>query len=149
MQRYIDHSATCCGSETDPYTLKVIEYQKEHGNRGAFKVGSCKINDIDWPSLEGLDFIEQLDEQTQYLSELASTLFTRIGTLKDVYKRGGAKQGSGIWTTELDDGNSIFFEELKIDANHRRKGLGQKFVEAIFARRRKRQRYYGAIVQPS
>jgi hypothetical protein len=64
-----------------------------------------------------------MEELTEETYSLAFDLFDRYGRLKPEFKVYPVKKGSGIWNTELDDGDIFLIESLRIDRQYRHLGL--------------------------
>lgn len=75
---------------------------------------------------------------TQETHDLAFGLFDRYGRLNPEFYDHDVNKGSGVWGNELDHGDILLFEELKVDTTCRRRGIGTKLVNAILEKTSKK-----------
>lgn len=80
----------------------------------------------------------EMEQPTQETCDLAFDLFDRYGRLNPEFYEHDINKGTGVWGNELDRGDLLFFEELTVDAAHRRRGIGTKLVNAILEKTRKK-----------
>ncbi|KAG8161066.1 hypothetical protein KVR01_009330 [Diaporthe batatas] len=83
-------------------------------------------------------FWTEMDEPTRETHDLAFDLFDRYGRLNPEFYEHEVNKGTGVWGKELDRGDLLLFEEISVDAAHRRRGIGAKLVNAILERTRKK-----------
>jgi GNAT superfamily N-acetyltransferase len=83
-------------------------------------------------------FYDDIEEPSVETSRLGFDLFDRYGRLRREFKTHPTKRGSGLWKHELDDGDLLLFEYVRIDEPHRRLGLGRRLVRAVLEMTRKR-----------
>ncbi len=76
-------------------------------------------------------FYHEMEEPSTETSLLAFDLFDRYGRLRSEIKDHTVRKGSGVWNEELDSGDILLIEEVKIDKEYRRRGLGKKMVGAM------------------
>ncbi|KAI1258834.1 hypothetical protein F5Y18DRAFT_324274 [Xylariaceae sp. FL1019] len=96
-------------------------------------VGSCTSTLIRRNKIQNI-FYHEIEGPSQETSAMGFALFDRYGRLKPALKKNAVKQGSGIWGDELDVGDIHLIDQVHIDKQHRRKGLGKKLVEAVLDR---------------
>ncbi|KAL7934438.1 hypothetical protein V8C35DRAFT_279609 [Trichoderma chlorosporum] len=94
------------------------------------RVGSCSGVLIRRDQIRSV-FHKLIEEQAGEVSALGLGLFDRYGRLKPAFKRGSSRSGSGFWADELDSGDILLVNQVHIDKNHRRQGLGRELVGAI------------------
>ncbi|KAH1415672.1 hypothetical protein KXX64_005770, partial [Aspergillus fumigatus] len=80
---------------------------------------------------------------------LALDLLDRYGRLKQEFKDHPFKKGSGVWRAGLDGDDIFLIENLEIDRQYRRCGLGSRLVRAMLETVESGTLYYTAIVRPS
>ncbi|KAL2194688.1 hypothetical protein P885DRAFT_42431 [Corynascus similis CBS 632.67] len=73
-------------------------------------------------------FHESMEVPHRATSDLALALFDRYGRLREDIRQHPVRQGSGIWKGELDDGNIVLVEDVCVDEDYRRQGIGAKLV---------------------
>ncbi|CAM1504899.1 Fc.00g024900.m01.CDS01 [Cosmosporella sp. VM-42] len=73
-------------------------------------------------------FHETMETPHQGTMDLALDLFDRYGRLKEEIHQHALRKGSGVWKTELDDGNLVLIENIEVERKYRRKGVGSKLV---------------------
>ncbi|KAH1891042.1 hypothetical protein KXV57_006097, partial [Aspergillus fumigatus] len=69
--------------------------------------------------------------QTGHACSLALDLLDRYGRLKQEFKDHPFKKGSGVWRAGLDGDDIFLIENLEIDRQYRRCGLGSRLVRAM------------------
>lgn len=79
-----------------------------------------------------------MEEPTRETHDLAFDLFDRYGRLNTEFYEHDINKGTGVWGKELDRGDLLLFEEIRVDAAHRRRGIGAKLVNAILEKTRKK-----------
>ncbi|PSR84017.1 hypothetical protein BD289DRAFT_482998 [Coniella lustricola] len=93
-------------------------------------------------------FWEEMEEPTQETSQLAFELFDRYGRLKPKFYEHEFKRGTGVWGSELDDGDILLIEVLCVAPEKRRTGLGTEIVQKILEKVRPKTRRFIALVSP-
>lgn len=96
-------------------------------------------------------FWEEMECPTQDTHDLAFELFDRYGRLNPEFYDHDVNKGSGVWGDELDHGDLLILEELKVDTAYRRRGIGTKLVNAILEKTRKKVSHrvgFFALVRP-
>lgn len=83
-------------------------------------------------------FWEEMECPTQDTHDLAFELFDRYGRLNPEFYDHDVNKGSGVWGDELDHGDLLILEELKVDTAYRRRGTGTKLVNAILEKTKKK-----------
>jgi GNAT superfamily N-acetyltransferase len=73
-------------------------------------------------------FHEAMEPPHQGTMDLALDLFDRYGRLKDEIREHPLRKGSGVWKGELDDGNLVLIEDVKVERRYRRKRIGSKLI---------------------
>ncbi|KAH3517791.1 hypothetical protein KXV64_006811, partial [Aspergillus fumigatus] len=89
------------------------------------------------------------DRQVGHACSLALDLLDRYGRLKQEFKDHPFKKGSGVWRAGLDGDDIFLIENLEIDRQYRRCGLGSRLVRAMLETVESGTLYYTAIVRPS
>jgi GNAT superfamily N-acetyltransferase len=89
-----------------------------------------------------------MEQPTEETCCLAFDLFDRYGRLKPEFKGHPVKKGSGIWNTELDDGDIFLIESLRIDRQYRRLGQGSTLVRAMLEKVTDKTLGFVTIVRP-
>ena len=80
------------------------------------------------------NFWLEMEQPCQELSSIAFSLFDRYGRLKEEYITHPIRKGSGYWGRELDLGDLFIIEDVLVDKDHRREGVGAAIVECLIAR---------------
>lgn len=104
----------------------------EHTSDGAAEkwVGYCKGKLIRRHQIRAV-FYHEMDVPSRKSSLLAFDLFDRYGRLRSEFRDHPIRKGSGVWSKELDTGDILLIEEVKVDKAYRRRGLGKKVVGAM------------------
>lgn len=113
-------------------------------------IGSCEAKLIR-RSMMRESFWLEMEEPTQETHDLAFDLFDRYGRLNPGFHNHVVNKGSGVWGNELDHGDLLLFEELKVGTAYRRRGIGTKLVTAILEKTRKKvseQEGFFALARP-
>ncbi|KAL7919190.1 hypothetical protein ACQKWADRAFT_301971 [Trichoderma austrokoningii] len=79
-------------------------------------------------------FHSDIGELLTDTSAMGFGLFDRYGRLKPAFKKGSARSGSGIWGDELDDGDILLVQRVRIDEPHRRQGMGREMIRNLLQR---------------
>ena len=95
---------------------------KQIGSCEAYLIRRDRIADTLW------DDMEELEDE---MAALAFELFDRFGCLKPHFKDHPVNRGSGVWNDELDYGDLLLIEEIKVSPRVRRRGIGSKLARAI------------------
>lgn len=95
-----------------PRLLKHIYINAQHPMDG--RVGSLVALEINRDKCRG-DFISILDEESQELSEFATTLFDKFGMLKPELVEHEHLKGTGVWGRELDSGKIIYVVSVDVE----------------------------------
>ncbi|SPO05334.1 uncharacterized protein DNG_08021 [Cephalotrichum gorgonifer] len=74
------------------------------------------------------DFYENMEVPHMGTMNLAFDLFDRYGRLKEEIREHPLRKGSGVWKTELDNGDLLLVEDVKVERKYRRMGIGSKLV---------------------
>lgn len=72
-----------------------------------------------------------MDYHSEGTAGLSSDLFDRYGRLRKEFYEHDFRKGSGVWGSELGDGDFLLFASLQIDRNARRKKAGTRAVKEI------------------
>ncbi|KAJ5267460.1 hypothetical protein N7478_010268 [Penicillium angulare] len=89
-----------------------------------------------------------MEQPTEGTRAAAFDLFDRYGRLKPDFKDHPVKKGSGIWGSELDDGDIFLIGSLEIDEAYSRLGQRPTLVEAMLDKVRGKTSSFVAIVRP-
>lgn len=73
-------------------------------------------------------FHEMMEPPNVETMDLALDLFDRYGRLKDELCEHPFRKGSGVWKKELNEGNFVLIDDVKVERIHRRKQIGSKLV---------------------
>ncbi|EXJ57952.1 hypothetical protein A1O7_05375 [Cladophialophora yegresii CBS 114405] len=81
---------------------------------------------------------------------MAFDLFDQHGRLKETYKLHECLKGSGVWQEQLDEHEILLIEDVTVDKQYRRRGLGTAMVRTLFevARRKTKGANFVAVVWP-
>ncbi|ERF74444.1 hypothetical protein EPUS_03882 [Endocarpon pusillum Z07020] len=130
----LDGTVTYTGGTAD------VSHHKQIGHCVGKLIRRSKIRSI---------FYHEMEEPSRETCLLAFDLFDRYGCLKPEYKNHSIRKGSGIWKEELDDGDILLIEKIKIDEEYRRRGLGNRVVTAMLQKTREKTRGFFAITWPT
>jgi hypothetical protein len=100
---------------------------KEIGRGLGRYVNRDRIRDAFWRDME---------QPCEELSKVAFQLFDRYGRLKQELKDHMIRKGTGVWGSELDLGPLFIIEEVCIDRDWRRKGVGKRIVTCLIEKSR-------------
>ena len=114
---------------------------------GSAQIGYCKCKLIRRARMRHV-FYDEMEEPSCETSSLAFDIFDRYGRLRKEFKTHPIKRGTGLWQHELDNGDLLLFEELKIDKRYRRRGLGKRLVAAVLEKTCEKSESFFAIVEP-
>lgn len=109
-----------------PRLLKHIYINAQHPTDG--RVGSLVALEVDRDKCRG-DLILILDEESQELSEFATTLFDKFGRLKSELVEHEHLKGTGVWGRELDNGKIVYV--VSVDVEEKVRG----FARVLFFQR--------------
>ena len=76
-------------------------------------------------------FWRDMEEPCQELSNIAFDLFDRYGCLREDLKSHVVRKGSGVWGSELDFGSFFVIEDICVEKDWRRKGLGKQVANLL------------------
>ena len=110
-------------------------------------VGSCEAKLIRRTQMRG-NFHDELEQPSPETSTLAFDLFDRHGRLRTEFGSHPVKKGSGVWGQGLNHGDMLLIEEIFINKNYRRQGLGRSIVEALLTEVRQKTWSFFAFVRP-
>ncbi|KAJ4142534.1 hypothetical protein NW754_009976 [Fusarium falciforme] len=89
-----------------------------------------------------------MEEPTRQTSELAFELFDRYGRLCKEFREHPVHRGTGVWGSELDGGDIILFESIRIEPGHRHQKIGTKIVNAVLNKARRKSTKFFALAKP-
>lgn len=112
------------------------------------RVGYCEGKLIRRDQIRAV-FYHEMEEPSRETSLLAFDLFDRYGRLRSEFKDHPIRKGSGVWSNELDTGDILLIEEIKIDKAYRRRSLGKKVVGAMLEKAREKTGQFFAIAWPT
>jgi GNAT superfamily N-acetyltransferase len=107
--------------------------------RTAEQVGCCMASLVRRQKIRHL-FHKNMIIPFNDLAMLAFDLFDRYGRLKDDYKHHPIRKGSGFWKDQLDRGDMLVIEDVTIDQQYRRRGIGTRLVQALLGAASKKVR---------
>lgn len=93
-------------------------------------VGSCRASLIRRSQMR-YAFWQNLEEPSVETSDLAFSLFDRYGRLDFEFYEHDFEKGSGVWGKELDHGDILLLDWIRVDPKWRRRGIAAKLVNAI------------------
>ena len=105
--------------------------------RKQYEVASCEAKLIRRDQIRE-SFWLKMEGPSQEMADLAFDLFDRYGRLDREYYGHEFRKGTGVWGKELDHGDILLFEKLRVNQECRRRGLGTKIVNAILGRTREK-----------
>ncbi|KAI1773790.1 hypothetical protein F4818DRAFT_101752 [Hypoxylon cercidicola] len=73
-------------------------------------------------------FHKSMEPPHEETRALAFTLFDRYGRLKREIREHIVRRGSGVWNKEMDDGEIVLVEDVRVEKQHRRQGIGKQLV---------------------
>lgn len=118
-------------------TLKPSTDSPTVSRRARKQIGGCNAKLIRREKMRE-SFWFEMEECAQETYDLAYDLFDRYGRLNPEFYEHVTRKGTGVWGNELDHGDLLLFEQLTVDAAHRRRGIGTKLVNAILEKTRKK-----------
>ncbi|KAK8029310.1 hypothetical protein PG991_006366 [Apiospora marii] len=95
-------------------------------------------------------FWQDMEEVSRESCDMAFDLFDRYGRVERKYIEPGFRQGSGVGGRELDHGDILLIEKLRVESEARRRGVGTKVAHAVLdhVRGSAGHRKYVAVVGP-
>ena len=128
--------------------LKEICASVTHTDPEGTSIGYCTAKLIQREEICG-NFYNEMEEPSMDTSLLAFALFDRYGRLRPEFKSHPYRQGSGVWNDEIDEGVVFLIEEVFIEEDYRRQGLGKKVMAALLEKAKgKIEGYFFAFVRP-
>ncbi|KAI9836044.1 MAG: hypothetical protein M1819_001655 [Sarea resinae] len=112
------------------------------------KIGYCEGKLIRRNQIRST-FYDSMEEPSRETSLLAFDLFDRYGCLRPEFINHPIRKGSGIWNKELDVGDILLIEYLRIEKDYRRQGLGRKVVAAMLEKTAKKTGSFTAVAWPT
>lgn len=85
------------------------------------------------------DFWQEMDGVSQDMSDVGYAVFNRFGCLKEELKTHPVRKGTGSWGSELDYGPLLHFENVFLDREFRRLGLGTAMIKGIIRKVQQRE----------
>ncbi|KAK2037395.1 hypothetical protein LZ31DRAFT_560433 [Colletotrichum somersetense] len=73
-------------------------------------------------------FHEMMEPPSMEIMDLALDLFDRYGRLKEEIRQHPLRKGSAVWSRELDEGDFVLIDDVKVERMYRRKQVGSKLV---------------------
>lgn len=110
-------------------------------------VGSCEAKLIRRSQMRW-EFHRELEQPSPETSMLAFDVFDRYGRTRIGFGSHPVKKGSGMWGRELNHGDMLLIEEIFINKDYRRQGLGRRIVEALLTEARQKTWSFFAFVRP-
>jgi GNAT superfamily N-acetyltransferase len=93
-------------------------------------------------------FWRDMEEPSQDLSTIAFEVFDRYGRLKKEFKDHPIRKGTGAWGSELDVGCIFVIEDILVDKQWRRRGIGKRVAEHLLDKSRKGRTPQFSLVVP-
>ncbi|KIW97701.1 uncharacterized protein Z519_01285 [Cladophialophora bantiana CBS 173.52] len=103
--------------------------------------------DYEFEWLEPIDI--EMEPPSRETSMLAFNLFDRYGRLRSEFKTHPVMKGTGVWGQELDHGDILLIEEVFVNKDYRRQGLGRRMIESLLTRAREKTWSFFAFVWPT
>ncbi|KAB5566326.1 hypothetical protein GE09DRAFT_1284130 [Coniochaeta sp. 2T2.1] len=117
-----------------------LEFIGATAKRGDKTIGSCAAQLIRRGRFRET-FWQSLEEPNKEVADLAFTLFDRYGRLNPEHYKHEFRKGTGAWGQELDDGDLLFFDYIRVDREWRRHGVARQMVNAILEKTRGKVRH--------
>ncbi|KAM5345672.1 hypothetical protein ACJ41O_011533 [Fusarium nematophilum] len=111
------------------------------------RFASCEANLIRRSQIRD-DFWDNMEKPTKATSELAFQLFDRYGRLEREFYEHTVKKGTGVWASELDRGDLLLLEHIRVHPERRRQKVATRLINAIIKRTRTKSRHFFAVAQP-
>lgn len=123
------------GDDEFPWLEKVFATASDNAGGSASNtkgqiVGSCEASLIRRGQMRKA-FWQNLEEPSQETSDLAFSLFDRYGRLGFKFYEHDFEKGSGVWGKELDHGDILLLDWIRVDPKWRRRGIATKLVNDI------------------
>lgn len=128
------------------YVSGAVTFQRD-SHSSPEKIGWCKASLINKTRVAGC-FWEIMGDLNDPETDIAFELFDRFGRLQPCYKIHPFKKGSGVWGDEVDDGDILLIQYLRVLPQYRRLGVGSKLVRAILKLSSKKSEEFVAIAWP-
>lgn len=94
------------------------------------RVATCDAKLINRESIRP-SFWQDMEEVSRETCDVAFGLFDRYGRVERKYTEPGFRQGTGVWGRELDQGDILLIEKLRVEAGARRRGVGTKVAHEV------------------
>lgn len=118
-------------------TLNPMEDQPATSRRAENDIAECNAKLIRRNQMRESFWLE-MEGPLQETHNLAFDLFDRYGRLDPEFYEHDLRKGTGVWGNELDHGDILLFETLKVSAGYRQRRIGTKIVNAIMETTRKK-----------
>lgn len=119
-----------------------------HANMWSPNSGSCLSKLIRRDSIQH-EFYSKIQGPTVDMAMMGLELFDQRGRLIPDFSKGGSREGSGIWSREVDTGDILLIDEFHIKDNHNGFVLGNILFDAIIGKARSRSRKFLVIATPT
>lgn len=126
----------------------VLAKEACHANMWSPNSGSCLSKLIRRDSIQH-EFYSRIQEPTVDTAMMGLELFDQHGRLIPEFSKGGSREGSGIWSREVDTGDILLIDEFHIKDNHNGFVLGNILFNAIIGKTRSRSRKFLVIATPT
>ena len=83
-----------------------------------------------------------MDGALSETKELAYSLFTRRGAMKEEYINHPVKRSTGAWGRELEGDPFLLIANLHVAKPFRRRGRGKRMLQSVMRKAQKQARYY-------
>ncbi|KAF7548956.1 hypothetical protein G7Z17_g6715 [Cylindrodendrum hubeiense] len=110
--------------------------------------GSCLSKLIRRDMIQS-QFYQKIEEPTVDMAMMGLELFDKNGRLIPDFRKGGSRQGSGIWNREVDTGDILLIDEFHIKDSHNGFMLGDILFNAILEKARTKSPKFVVIAAPT
>ncbi|KAL6240818.1 hypothetical protein RBB50_012233 [Rhinocladiella similis] len=132
----------------EPIVVEVTHTATPYEHGEPKNVAYCNAKLIRRDQMRG-DFDGEMEQPSRETSMLAFDLFDRYGRLRPEFKTHPVMKGTGVWGQELDHGDILLIEEIFVDKDYRRQGLGRRMMESLLARVRDKTWSFFAVAWPT
>jgi len=98
----------------NPETLQYLSATLTHPVLGELATAHCLKVIVRMRFKSTGDFLEIMDDESQELHEFSVGLFDKYSNIRPWLVDGGAKSGSGCWGTELNAGDMLYIQDVRV-----------------------------------